>query len=150
MMLFLCSVFSSFTQDIESQLPIGTKFSNGLIIFTLPSAYHTAQFRPLAVPRFVTTRRTMQLSAGTPDHDALIALLTARLSKPPKDNDRAETVNYLKDIALFIYLSNNNTTKLPLLARNLLSKWEEKNISFREELKLVKEYLRLADLNHPQ
>lgn len=155
--VFLLSVLSCFSQDQSNQLPeryivfndsimeIQTEFSNGLIIFTLPSPYNSTLYRPVAVPRFVTTRRTMKVCVNKLSKDEMLAQLIARLSKSPDKKDKAQSVNYLKDLALFIYLSNNNTVRLPQLSRNLIAEWEKANISFKEELKLAMKYLSLAD-----
>lgn len=132
-------------QDNSVQLPIETQFTNGLIVFILPSPYSSPSFRPMAIPRFVTTLRTMKVHPNTLSKDELIAELNKRLTVSQENADRTEALDYLKNIALYIYLCNNNTLAIPHQARTALDKWNKVHISFKEELKLVTEYLKMAD-----
>ncbi|HLN52855.1 MAG TPA: hypothetical protein VK212_04050, partial [Lentimicrobium sp.] len=105
-------------------------------------------FRPMAIPRFVTTLRTLKVYPNTLSRVQLLDELQKRLSVIKESSDKTEALDYLKNIALYIYLSNNNVTNLPQQARTNLDRWSKANISFKEELKLVTEYLRMADEFH--
>ncbi|HLN53843.1 MAG TPA: hypothetical protein VK212_09050 [Lentimicrobium sp.] len=143
--IFILAGLKAMPQDNTTQIPIETEFKNGLIIFTLPSPYSSPEFRPMAIPRFVTTLRTLKVYPNTLSRVQLLEELQRRLSVTKEGSDNTEALDYLKNIALFIYLSNNNVTNLPSQARTNLNRWSKANISFKEELKLVREYLRMAD-----
>lgn len=145
LVIFILTGLAALPQDNMVQIPIETEFKNGLIIFTLPSPYSSPEFRPMAIPRFVTTLRTLIVYPNTPSKDGLLIELQKRLSIPQEGTDKTEAIDYLKNIALYIYMSNNNVTNLPQKARTALNDWNKANISFKEELKLVTEYLRMAD-----
>lgn len=145
MVILVVTGLQAMPQDYSGQLPIETQFTNGLIVFTLPSPYSSPSFRPMAIPRFVTTLRTMKVHPNTLSKDELIAELNKRLTVSQENADRTEALDYLKNIALYIYLCNNNTSAIPQQAKTALDEWNKANISFKEELKLVTEYLKMAD-----
>ncbi len=132
-------------QDNNVQIPIETEFKNGMIIFTLPSPYSSPEYRPMAIPRFVTTLRTMKLPPYSPSKAELISELKRRLSVSQQKTDKDIAMEYLKNIALYIYLNNNDTSAIPQQARTSLAEWSKANISFKEEVKLVVDYLKMAD-----
>lgn len=145
MVILVVAGLKAMPQDNSGQLPIETQFTNGLIVFTLPSPYSSPSFRPMAIPRFVTTLRTMKVHPNTLSKDELIAELKKRLSVTIDEANQTESLDYLKNIALFIYISNNNTSNIPQQSRTALDEWNKSNVSFKEELKLVAEYLKMAD-----
>jgi hypothetical protein len=145
LVLLILVSLKAVSQENDIQIPINTEFKDGLIVFTLPTPYSSPEYRPVAVPRFVTTQRTMKVYPDSPTKDVLLKVLHQRISIPQDEANRTESVDYLKNIALYIYLSNNDVTLIPQLARTTLTGWSKANISFKEELKLVTDYLRMAD-----
>ena len=87
----------------------------------------------------------MKVHPNTLSKDELIDELKKRLTVSQENADRTEALDYLKNVALYIYLCNNNTSAIPQQARTALDEWNKANISFKEELKLVTEYLKMAD-----
>lgn len=136
-----------FAQQSENPLPIKVDFREGLIVFTIPPPYHTQNIRPMAVPGFVTSMRTMVQQEYSPKKDELLRVLEERTAGVPVAADNETRLAFAKDVALYLYISNNNTTKLPEKARKTIEAWNSapETYAIRTQIGLVKEYIGFGD-----
>jgi hypothetical protein len=136
-----------FAQQPENPMPIKVDFKEGLIVFTIPPPYHTQNIRPMAVPGFVTSLRTMVMQKYSPSKDELLRVLEERTAGVPVAADNENRLAFAKDVALYIYISNNNTTKLPAKARQAIETWitAPEAYAIRAQIGLVKEYIQFGD-----
>lgn len=138
--IVLIPCFGQFTS-----LPIETTFKNGMILFTLPPAYNSPEYLPVAKPRYVHIQRTLVNKDYNPSFSELHEVLQSKLLITPL-NSSEDKISYLKLICLYIYTGNNNTTKLPAAAREHISDFmNDESFKFREEAKLTADYLIFAD-----
>lgn len=128
-------------------MPIKVDFREGLIVFTIPPPYHTQNIRPMAVPGFVTSLRTMVMQQYSPSKDELLRVLEERIAGVPVAADNETRLAFAKDVALYIYISNNNTTKLPEKARQAIETWNSapETYAIRTQIGLVKDYIVFGD-----
>jgi hypothetical protein len=136
-----------FAQQSGNPLPIKVDFREGLIVFTIPPPYHTQNIRPMAVPGFVTSIRTMVMQQYSPSKDELLRVLEVRTAGVPDAADNETRLAFAKDVALYIYISNNNTTKLPEKARQAIETWNTapETYAIRTQIGLVKDYIQFGD-----
>lgn len=137
-----------FAQQTGNTLPVKVDFKEGLIVIIIPPPYHTQNIRPMAVPGFVTSIRTMIQQQYTPPKEVMIELLQKQITNEPQITDNEIKLKFAKEVALYIYLSNNNTTNLPDKARLAIRKWnsDADTYAIRNEIGLVNEYITFGDL----
>lgn len=129
-------------------MPIKVDFREGLIVFTIPPPYHTPNIRPMAVPGFVTSMRTMVMQQYSPSKDEMLRVLEERTANLPVAADNEARLSFAKDVALYVYISNNNTSKLPEKARQAIETWinAPETYAIRTQIGLVKDYIMFGDL----
>ncbi|HCT71970.1 MAG TPA: hypothetical protein DF409_14375 [Bacteroidales bacterium] len=137
-----------FAQQSGKQMPIKVDFREGLIVFTIPPPYHTPNIRPMAVPGFVTSMRTMVMQQYSPSKDEMLRVLEERTANLPVAADNEARLSFAKDVALYVYISNNNTSKLPEKARQAIETWinAPETYAIRTQIGLVKDYIMFGDL----
>jgi hypothetical protein len=137
-----------FAQQPGKQMPIKVDFREGLIVFTIPPPYHTQNIRPMAVPGYVTSMRTMVMQQYSPSKDEMLRVLEERTANLPVAADNETRLAFAKDVALYIYISNNNTSKLPEKARWAIETWNTapETYAIRIQIGLVKDYIQFGDL----
>jgi len=140
------SALLSYSQQ-NTSLPIKVDFREGLIVFTIPPPYHTPNIRPMAVPGFVTSLRTMVMQQYSPSKDEMLRVLEERTANLPVAADNEARLSFAKDVALYIYISNNNTSKLPEKARQAIETWNiaTETYAIRTQIGLVKDYIMFGD-----
>jgi len=94
-----------FAQQPGKQMPIKVDFREGLIVFTIPPPYHTQNIRPMAVPGYVTSMRTMVMQQYSPSKDEMLRVLEERTANLPVAADNETRLAFAKDVALYIYIS---------------------------------------------
>jgi hypothetical protein len=136
-----------YAQQSGNPMPIKVDFREGLIVFTIPPPYHTQNIRPMAVPGYVTSMRTMVMQQYSPAKDEILSELEERTSNVPGTTNNETRLAFAKDVALFIYISNNNTTKLPEKAREAIEIWNTDSDAYaiKTEIGLVKDYIQFGD-----
>ncbi len=136
-----------YAQQPGNPMPIKVDFREGLIVFTIPPPYHTQNIRPMAVPGYVTSIRTMVMQQYSPSKDEILSELEERTSNVPVATNNETRLAFAKDVALYIYISNNNTTRLPEKARQAIETWntEADAYAIKTEIGLVKDYIQFGD-----
>ena len=136
-----------YAQQSGNPMPIKVDFREGLIVFTIPPPYHTQNIRPMAVPGYVTSIRTMVMQQYSPSKDEILSELEERTSNVPVATNNETRLAFAKDVALYIYISNNNTTRLPEKARQAIETWntEADAYAIKTEIGLVKDYIQFGD-----
>ncbi|MBW6491091.1 MAG: hypothetical protein K0B15_07855 [Lentimicrobium sp.] len=144
---FLLIAICLYAQQSGNLMPIKVDFREGLIVFTIPPPYHTQNIRPMSVPGFVTSIRTMVMQQYSPSKDEMLSELEARTSNMPVGANNETRLAFAKDVALYIYISNNNTTKLPEKARQAIETWNTDSYAnaICTGIGLVKDYIRFGD-----
>ncbi|MCB9014166.1 MAG: hypothetical protein H6541_00060 [Lentimicrobiaceae bacterium] len=148
-LLVIVLIFIALTSYSQqgNPLPIKVDFRQGLIVFTIPPPYHTQNIRPMAVPGYVTSMRTMVMQQYSPAKDEILSELEERTSNVPGTTNNETRLAFAKDVALYIYISNNNTTKLPEKARQAIETWntDADAYAIKTEIGLVKDYIQFGD-----
>ncbi len=134
----------AFPQNADKQLPVTVEFSDNMILITLPRQYRDPSILPMTIPNFVQHLWTPKMAEFAPKKHEMVKMLILRLDQDP-DVIAGHEMDYIKNIALYLFLSNNDVNALPQKARVLLNEWNKANISFKEEAKLVSDYLKMAD-----
>lgn len=136
-----------YAQQPGNPMPIKVDFRQGLIVFTIPPPYHTQNIRPMAVPGYVTSMRTMVMQQYSPSKDEMLRVLEEKTASMPVAADNETRLSFAKDVALYIYISNNNTTKLPEKARHAIETWntDADAYAIKTEIGLVKDYIQFGD-----
>ncbi|MCB9023934.1 MAG: hypothetical protein H6542_05215 [Lentimicrobiaceae bacterium] len=148
-LLVIVLIFIALTSYSQqgNPMPIKVDFREGLIVFTIPPPYHTQNIRPMAVPGYVTSMRTMVQQKYSPTKDEMLRVLEERTASMPVAADNETRLSFAKDVALYIYISNNNTTKLPEKVRQAIETWntDADAYAIKREIGLVKDYIQFGD-----
>jgi hypothetical protein len=126
------------------ELPIDVKLKKNNIVFTIPPPYNEPQYKPVAIPNFVIIHESQEIHEYRPAKNELLAQLEEELARVPLNEDRESEIEYLENIALYLYIADNNVKRLPNQARILTSEWCQKE-TLQSEAGLIKRYIEAAD-----
>ena len=143
--ILVITMFSVNCLAQNDKIPFKVDFKEDLIVITIPYPYNTPDIRPIAVPGFIFSIQTRQIQSFSPSKDEMIAILEKKLSTYPDELNNIELHEFLTNIVLYLYLRNNNSTNLSKENRQLLEEWSQQNFTLKNEIELVKQYIKLAD-----
>ncbi len=143
--IMVVTIFSVNCLAQNDNIPFKVDFKQDLIVITIPYPYNTPDIRPVAVPGFIFSMQTRQIQPFSPSKSELIAILEKELATYPDELNNVELHDFLANIVLYLYLGNNNSTNLSKEARLLLEKWNQQNLTLKNEIGLVNQYIKFAD-----
>jgi hypothetical protein len=144
-LIMVVTIFSVNCLAQNDKIPFKVDFKEDLIVITIPYPYNTPDIRPVAVPGFIFSMQTRQIQPFSPSKSELIEILEKKLATYPDELNNVELHDFLTNIVLYLYLGNNNSTNLSKEARQLLEKWNQQNLTLKNEIGLVNQYIKFAD-----
>jgi len=135
-------------QPIDS-LYLWVNFQKETIVIDIPKDYFTLRTVAPKLPRFVAVRKLNILVPPLPQNDLLLQTFHNYLTKTTEPVDNYERLDWLRVMALYLYFSRNDLSKLAPEVLTTLENWQtapSTNI-IRKEVELVKRWEEMVQPN---
>jgi hypothetical protein len=135
-------------QPIDS-LYLWVNFQEENIVIDIPKDYFTLRTIVPQLPRFVAVRKLNILVPPLPQKDLLLQTFHNYLTKSADPADNYQRLDWLRVMALYIYFSRNDLSKLAPEVLTTLENWQTAPDTYiiRKEVKLVRRWAEMAQTN---
>lgn len=144
--LFLITLagISRAQQPIDS-LYLWVNFQKETIVIDIPKDYFTLRTVVPKLPGFVAVRKLNILVPPLPQNDILLQSFHDYLTKTTEPADNYERLDWLRVMALYLYFSRNDLSKLAPVVLERLEKWQTSSETFviRKEAEMVLLWIRI-------
>jgi len=130
-------------------LYLWVNFQEENIVLDIPKDYFTLRTIVPELPRFVAVRKLNILVPPLPQKDLLLQTFHNYLTKSAGPADNYQRLDWLRVMALYIYFSNNDLSKLSSEVLTTLENWQTAPDTYiiRKEVKLVRRWAEMAQPN---
>jgi hypothetical protein len=144
--LFLITLagISRAQQPIDS-LYLWVNFQKETIVIDIPKDYFTLRTVVPKLPGFVAVRKLNILVPPLPQNDLLLQSLHDYLTKTTEPADNYERLDWLRVMALYLYFSRNDLSKLAPEVLETLENWQTSSETFviRKEAEMVLMWIKI-------
>lgn len=144
--LFLITLagISRAQQPIDS-LYLWVNFQKETIVIDIPKEYFTLRTVAPKLPGFVAVRKLNILVPPLPQNDLLLQSLHDYLTKTTEPADNYERLDWLRVMALYLYFSRNDLSKLAPEVLETLENWQTSSETFviRKEAEMVLMWIKI-------
>lgn len=144
--LFLITLagISRAQQPIDS-LYLWVNFQKETIVIDIPKDYFTLRTVAPKLPGFVAVRKLNILVPPLPQNDLLLQSLHDYLTKTTEPADNYERLDWLRVMALYLYFSRNDLSKLAPEVLETLENWQTSSETFviRKEAEMVLMWIKI-------
>lgn len=144
--LFLITLASiSRAQQPIDSLYLWVNFQKETIVIDIPKDYFTLRTVVPKLPGFVAVRKLNILVPPLPQNDLLLQSLHDYLTKTTEPADNYERLDWLRVMALYLYFSRNDLSKLAPEVLETLENWQTSSETFviRKEAEMVLMWIKI-------